>query len=173
MTNPADVISRLYTDFSDNKTYLESNTQISLLMDYKDHISKILLLCIASYFEDEVKALIHRCLRTDSNIKVRSFINNKAISRQYHTFFSWDKSNANSFFGLFGDDFKKEMEIVIKNDEALNQSIKDFLFLGNKRNEMVHENYAIFSLENTTEELYLKYQSAQYFLQKLEEVLAK
>jgi hypothetical protein len=171
MNASTEIIARLYKDYQENKEYLETNTQVSLLLDYKDHISKVLLLCIASFFEEEVKIIIHKGLRTHENVLAREFLDNKALKRQYHALFDWTASNANQFFRFFGEDFKRKMEESIRSDDRLNQAIKDFLFLGNKRNEMVHENYAIFYLDSTTEDIFLKYESAQYFLAVLERKL--
>jgi hypothetical protein len=167
MGNSDEVIAKLFKDFLDNRKYLEDNSQISLLIDYKDNISKVLLLCMASSFEEQIVSIIHRGLKTDENALAREFLKNKALNRQYHTLFNWTASNANQFFGLFGSDFKKSMEMTIRADDKLQDAIRDFLFLGNKRNEMVHENYALFLLDDTTEELYDKYISAKYFLEVL------
>ena len=54
---------------------------------------------------------------------------NKAIERQYHTYFSWKEKNANAFFGLFGESFKNEVTIEINQSEPLKLSMKGFMEL--------------------------------------------
>lgn len=96
-----------------------------------------------------------------------AFVRNKGLERQYHTLFSWEKSNANSFFGLFGTDFKDYMTSQVKNDQDLDDSIKAFLRLGETRNELVHGNFAIFPLERTAEQIYELYRQASLFVDLL------
>ena len=67
---------------------------------------------------------------------------------------------------MFGEEFKKYATKKIKNEE-LEESIKNFLELGLNRNRLVHQNFASFSLEKTSEELYSSYQSAIKFIEWL------
>ena len=70
-------------------------------------------------------------------------MNNKAISRQYHTYFSWKDTNANSFFGLFGDIFSNfiKQEVIIANIPS--SSIKAFPEIGAK-DRLVHQDFGTF-----------------------------
>jgi hypothetical protein len=52
--------------------------------------------------------------RASGSILLENFVRNKAISRQYHTWFRWEDNNANYFFGLFGTDFRIEMSKRVK-----------------------------------------------------------
>jgi RiboL-PSP-HEPN len=92
-------------------------------------------------------------------------VKNKALARQYHTFFNWDARNANSFFGLFGGDFKDFMTAKVEDDSTLEAGIKAFLQLGDSRNELVHENFATFALDKTAEEIYELYKKALRFVE--------
>jgi hypothetical protein len=98
---------------------------------------------------------------------VENFVVNKAISRQYHTWFAWTGSNANQFFALFGPDFKQTMINKIKKSDQLQNSIRAFLELGGERNKLVHQNYAVFQLEKTLDEIYQLYQSANEFVETI------
>ena len=97
---------------------------------------------------------------------------NKAIARQYHTWFTWDASNANNFFGLFGEDFKTSMKKRCSESEELKSSIEAFLELGNTRNQLVHRDYVSFPLEKTLDELYTLYRAATVFVTNLPTFLA-
>ena len=87
--------------------YLETNKEISLKIVADDNLKKVLLLSAASYFEDEIKDIILSFVEKNSNDNsmIKSFVKNKAVERQYHTYFDWGTGNANRFFSLFGEEF--------------------------------------------------------------------
>ncbi len=47
---------------------------------------------------------------------IPSLVKNKAVSRQYHTWFDWNANNANAFFNMFGDGFRSHMVEIVKVD---------------------------------------------------------
>lgn len=73
------------------------------------------------------------------------------MARQYHTWFDWDKTNANQLFALFGQEFKAKIMPHVAESEPLKNSIGAFLEIGNERNKLVHQDYAIFALGKTLE----------------------
>ena len=168
MNNTArEAIIKKYTDYLEYYLYLEQKVEISFLSDYGDIFSKTLLLSVASYFEYEIKQIIHKILLTSSSKILEEFIEKKALNRQYHTFFNWDGGNANSFFALFGQDFSNFMKEKVRANEELEESIKDFLLLGKTRNELVHRNYAMFNMNMTVEEIFKRFKSALIFIDSL------
>jgi RiboL-PSP-HEPN len=94
-------------------------------------------------------------------------VRNKAVARQYHTWFNWCDNNANQFFGLFGAEFKAQMSELVKGSEEMQRSVRAFLELGNERNRLVHQDFATFSMEKTLDEIYRLYQSALMFVDAL------
>ena len=160
-------IEEIYKDYKEYSSYLEKEGQISFVSDYRNIFSKTLLLSVASYFEDEIKQIIHKVLLTSNSKMLKEFIENKALNRQYHTLFSWNENNANSFFRLFGRDFQDFMKCKVDLDENLKQSIKNFLLLGRTRNKLVHGNYAIFNIDMTVDEIFEKFQSSLMFIDSL------
>ena len=95
------------------------------------------------------------------------------MSRQYHTWFQWDGSNANSFFGLFGSDFRDFMKERIREDEELDGSVRAFLELGRERNRLVHQDFGTFPLEKTTAEIHALYTRAMRFVDAVPGALRK
>lgn len=134
-----------------------------------DNFRKALVLASASYFEYRVSScvldFVHECAK--GNDLVVGFVKNKAISRQYHTWFKWDDSNANQFFGLFGSAFKQAMTERVKTSEELRVSICAFLEVGNERNKLVHQDFASFALEKTLDEIYALYLQSLLFVDGL------
>lgn len=66
-------------------------------------------------------------------------------------------------FSLFGEEFKNCIENDLRSDEALENAVRDFLEIGSTRNELVHENFANFTLDKTAKEIYELYRSASIF----------
>ena len=163
------IVGTRYKEFKEMIDYLETNKEISLKIVADDNLKKVLLLSAASYFEDEIKELILDFVEknSDNNLMIKSFVKNKAVERQYHTYFDWKTGNANSFFSLFGDEFKNQAKGDVKDNSKLEKSIRAFLEIGNLRNELVHGNFAVFPIEKTVEEIYELYCSAHQFIDYL------
>ena len=160
------VVDRLYGEFSDLQKFLSEKGGATFLPVIEDNFPKTMLLAAASYFEsclsEEIEQLAKEVL-ADDHVLV-GLIKNKAISRQYHTWFAWERSNANKFFSMFGQGFKDQATEWVKSDEKLNKSIVDFLEIGRERNRLVHENFGNFTLQKTASEVYELYKSATRFV---------
>lgn len=162
------VVDRMYHEFKLLVGCIDE-AEPSLRIAAEDNFRKTLLLAAASYFERRIKEdllnFIHR--RTGGVDLVREFSRNKAIERQYHTFFQWELSNANAFFGLFGESFKSYMRAIVQTDDEYRLAIESFLELGRDRNRLVHEDFGAFVLEKTTDEIFTLYQRALPFVESI------
>ncbi|EMN90594.1 MULTISPECIES: HEPN domain-containing protein [Leptospira] len=167
MSSIEDIIELLQKDFNDINSILEKEGEISLSANYKSIFTKTLVMTIATAFEEKVKDLIHSAFNTSENIMLKEFINNKGLKRQYHTLFNWENKNANSFFSLFGQDFKKFMEDKVKENKEFDSSIVSFLEIGNQRNKLAHLNFYLTSIELTPNEVINHFQKANVFISTL------
>ncbi|MCI4330250.1 MAG: hypothetical protein L3K19_00165 [Thermoplasmata archaeon] len=140
-------------------------TQISLRSSVEDLYSKALLLSAASWFEFLITEgiLAVSSELSNSSSALVSFVRNKGVNRQFHTYFDWDGNNASKFFGLFGAEFAGYMRTRIKANPQLGQAIQAFLDIGNDRNRMVHGNYGAFVLDKTARDIYELYLTANPF----------
>ncbi len=163
------VIDGLYEDARAVIKTLEQEAEISLQVAAGDHFRKVLLLAAASYFEHRVCEWVLGFVRERSggSVLVANFVRNKAIARQYHTWFNWNAKNANQFFGLFGSEFRSEMISRVKASDDLRAGVQAFLELGSERNKLIHQNYATFPLEKTLDEIYTLYRSALPFVEQI------
>ncbi|MBI1925406.1 hypothetical protein HYR99_14285 [Candidatus Poribacteria bacterium] len=163
------VVDRLYNEFQYLVSYLDRGGEISLRNTADENFRKALLLAAASYFERRIcdDLLVFFNEMSSQNLLLVEFVKNKAISRQYHTFFQWELRNANQFFGLFGDSFKIFMGKEVKGDEELDEAIKAFLEIGNERNRLVHQDFGTFFLEKTVDEIYQRYKTALRFVEAI------
>lgn len=167
-------INGFVEDYHELKRYLLENGQISLENNVENHLKKVMLLSCASYYETQIQEIIKSFVQKNStDDKVSNFVLKKAISRQYHTYFTWDGNNINSFLGLFGEEFKKEVSATISKDEALKEQMKAFLQLGDERNKMVHENFLVYNLEKTFDEIISLNDKAENFLDFLRKEFEK
>lgn len=106
--------------------------------------------------------------KTQNDECIVSIVKQKAIERQYHTYFDWEGRNANKFFSLFGKTFKEKRLKDVKEDPGLESAIKSFLELGNERNKLVNQNFADCTIEKTAEEVYKLYLQATLFIDFLD-----
>ena len=163
-------IQTLIDDYRDLNKFLMDNGQVSESLTVAEHYRKILLLSCASYYETRIVEIINKFVEAKAaDNRISAFVSNKAISRQYHTYFNWDQtSNINSFLGLFGADFKDQISAEIKADKALQEQIKAFLTIGSERNKMVHNNFLEFTLDKTFDEIVALHEKGNLFIKYLE-----
>lgn len=170
------IIDQQYESGNSLVDYLKSQQQLTFFNEAENNFRKTILLSSASFFEKEISETVIEFAKshTDNNELVISIIKQKAVSRQYHTYFDWDKAtNANKFFSLFGEDFKNKMIKKVKDDPKLDNSIKSFLEIGQERNKMVHQNFAEIVIDKTAEEIYKLYQDSIYFIETVKTELIK
>ncbi|MBN1559841.1 hypothetical protein JW998_06295 [candidate division KSB1 bacterium] len=170
--NVVDFVNKEYQSIV---AFLDESQQPSLSSDVNKHFKKVLVLSSASYFEHQIQSILVDFItkETNNNVKAVNFFKKKAISLQFHTYFYWGEKNnphspgknANQFFSLFGDEFKKEMEKLIKENDDLKKAVESFIEIGHLRNILVHSNFAAYDLENkTTEEVYQLYKEGLVFV---------
>lgn len=149
--------------------HLMAAGEVSLQNNVDSNFRKTLLLAAASYFETALSDSLIGLFsdRTNAAEPMVEFVRNKAIGRQFHTLFQWNSPNANSFFSLFGASFSLFMRTEVLNDASLDSSIRAFLELGGLRNQLVHQNFASFTLEKTVEEIYASYKVALHFIETI------
>ena len=170
---PSTIVDQLHSEFRDLTAILEVKAEVSLSRFVEDNFRKSLLLCAASAFERQLSQAVEEFAREASsdNQLITNLVRSKAIARQYHTWFNWDSRNANTFFSLFGDGFRRFMKEIIESDENVDDSIRAFMELGSERNRLLHQDYGSFALEKTTDEIYELYLSAQRFVELVPQVL--
>jgi hypothetical protein len=159
-------IDKLYDENAQLSNYLLKQGEISFYSNVQFKFQRELIIACASYFETTLIESLEGFFRHHSKTEVvLYFVQRKAINRQYHTYFQWDAKNANAFFSLFGDDFKNYIQQEVKRDKDFDEAIKAFLELGNSRNHLVHGNFATFTLNKTSDEIYDLYKKSRIFVE--------
>ena len=166
MPAPATAVDSLHEEFAALLAFLEEAREVSMRNLADDNFRKALLLAAASYFEQRLTESVLNVVEraTSNNHVVRWLVKKKAVERQYHTWFNWNARNANQFFGLFGESFSRHIKEMVKRED-LSASIQAFLEIGNDRNRLVHQNFASFTLEKTSKEIYDMYRLAAEFVE--------
>lgn len=161
------IVDRLHDEFSELLAFLDDNKQVSLRNVADDNFRKTLLMTVASSFERRMTDTVINFVREATSEKhvLVWLVRNKAVSRQYHTWFDWNKRNANKFFGLFGPAFRNYAKTIVNEDDDLQSSIRSFLEIGDARNRLVHQDFGSFTIEKTSQEIYDLYSSAEKFVE--------
>lgn len=175
-------IDILYTEYLSVVGYLNENSQPSLSSDVNKYFKKVIVLSAASYFEHRIKEVLVEFIvkETNNHIPALNFFKKKAIGMEYHTYFTWGEKdnpdkpgkNANSFFALFGNEFKKQVEERLRQSPDLTVAMKSFLEVGHLRNILVHSNFAAYNFDNkTTDDVVDLYKNGIPFVAFIEELL--
>ena len=132
-----------------------------------NNFRKALLLAAGSYFEHSLTQSVMDVVddATSRDHVVRWLVKQKAVERQYHTWFDWNARNANRFFSLFGEALSEHMKAIVRERDDLSSSIQAFLEIGGERNRLVHQDFGSFVLEKTSKEIYDTYRSAAQFVE--------
>lgn len=161
-------IKSLYEDHLADMELL--NTQVlinvpklaSFKNSYEDMFRKRFTVACANAFELHLNEKL-LCVFCSENVLLKNFVEKQALERKYHQLFSWDKENANSFFSLFGKEFKEAIEQECKNKDELKDGQKDFMYIGRKRNEIVHQGFDFVILNDDVESMAKKFEKATVF----------
>ena len=166
-------IKALNDEYNELVEFCRANQQVSFEMYIDNTYKKSLLLSAASFFEVIIINAIHdyAVATSHQNATLVAFLDNKALKRQYHTFFSWEGNNTNQFWGLFGDAFKAEAKTKIK-EKNLEEAETAFITIGRERNYLVHNNYIEAVVNYTFKELYSKYLDACNFVELITQLFA-
>lgn len=158
-------VERMYEEFRDLIQLLKGQSEISLLSAAEDNFRRCLLLAAASYFEVRlVECVVNYSHKKSTDPMLREFVRIKGVERQYHNWFNWNSLDANPFFALFGREFRQFMKQTLRTDPSLKDALDSFMELGSDRNRLVHENFAVFTLEKTGEDIFKKYSAAIRFV---------
>ena len=163
---PYSMVDGIYEDFQRMMEQIDVS-EVSLRNSVEDIFQKSLAVAIGTYFERRVTDIVLEFVKKSSgnNDLVAEFVWNKAIYRKYHSYFDWSSKTANTFFVLFGKDFRDYMKEYIKDTPKYGENMEAFMEVGDIRNKVAHtENPTI---NQTTQELYALYEKAFVFVDEL------
>jgi membrane-bound lytic murein transglycosylase len=165
MTN---IVDDFYGKYEELLTHLLDNEEASLHIWAHENFRKVLVLIMANHLENEIRTILQEFSEQKSGSELVSSFIQKSMERQYHTYFDWEKSNANKFFAFFGDAFQQEAKKDVLADDKLAEGIKVFLEIGNTRNTLIHERFHVADIGNkTAKEFYEAFKKAMVFVEYL------
>lgn len=164
ISNTYDAITRLNYEHQRVMEHFAEFPSLKATVD--DVFKKTLLLGAASSYETEITNILIDLYKNNCSggCVLPAFVQSQALERQYFKLFDWNDQNANKLFGLFGVDFKKHMKNKVKENRELDESIRAFLELGRLRNEAVHKNLVIYTLDKNAKEVFELYERARLFV---------
>ena len=152
--------------------YLRSRGEWTLGGRVEEEFAKTLTIAAASYFEVELTERIIRLYSeaTGGIDYLSEFVRRQAIGRRFAQLFNWEQNgqparNANAFYVLFGSDFRDFMMNRVGQNATLGESVRAFLEIGSLRNNMVHGDYANFTLGKTADEVHELYLRSMLFIE--------
>lgn len=165
-------IEKMYKEIKENLNEIDkllptNTTLISFRNEYIDLSRRILLISAANSFERHLCRFIPNIFgNSDENI-IYHFISKQALSRKYHTLFKWEQETenkkANSFYSLFGGNFKNEIRGKIDSVQDLKKGENDFITLGNERNQIAHQGVKFADFTRDIDGVYILYISSLEF----------
>lgn len=161
-------VERIFNELSAVRDLLRAQGTASDVVAFEELGAKTLLLCAASYFERSIcSSLLEIASETGSVSIFCTFIEKQALERKFHSMFDWERSNANKFFSLFGPEFSGWIRQQVSNNADIDPSVREFMFVNNQRNILVHGNFAASSAGVTFTEAWEKYKTALRFVEWL------
>ncbi len=158
-------IDSLFADGQTLSAILLEKSEPSLISNLAAIQSKVLLLSSASWFESRLSEAMRQfaSIHSKQHSGIQNIIRVKAIERQYHAWFDWDKKTGSKFYNLFGE-CGEHLKAKISSSINLQAGEKAFMELGLLRNRLVHENFVAFPLTATASDLYTNYQKAELYI---------
>jgi hypothetical protein len=171
---PESVVDRLNGEFIALLEFLQQSNELSLQVTANEQCRKALLLAAASHFEHIVTGIVTAWIErlTPTNAHIVEFVRKNGISMKYHTWFNWDQRHGRTFGGLLGSPLKEFLRQHFAATLGADDALRDFLDIGQSRNRLVHQDFGTFTLEKTTEDIYVLYVSARRFPEFLEAALS-
>lgn len=157
----------MYERHLELQKFLEDSRRTSFAIQVNEEFRRSLVLAAASYFEGEIQKIVmeHAALMSNNRPEIISVFATKVVKRQYHTWFNWDDLRDSAFWAMFGGDFKTAREKEMKANQDLHNSSKAFLEIGRLRNNIVHRNFAEFTVDKTIDEIYTLYRNARLYIE--------
>ncbi len=166
-------VDRIYSELNAIKGVITDMGSPSDIVAFEPIASKSMLLATTSYFEKVIcEMIMNHAERMSKATTIVSFIDKQALRRKYHTLFNWEKSNINKFIRLFGPQFSEYIEPQLNKDE-IKSAVKEFMLLGQMRNELVHNNYSEYPMQMTTGDIKGKFDTALPLMVFLAESLSQ
>lgn len=144
---------------------LKSTELVSFVNSYIEIYRKIFVIACANSFEKHFCRKLPEIL--SENVLLQNFITKQALDRKYHMLFRWEGNNANTFYGLFGEGFKEEMQIYLQEFDDLKEGEKSFLQIGHYRNLTAHKGFDSSHFLEDIDAIKLQFDKALLFYKNL------
>lgn len=132
---------------------------------------KHLVVAAASSLEEYVKDSVPEIIARRGNDRIGAFVASTVFARRYHTLFDWKAPSAQKFFTSFGSECTTAFKAALRADDDLKAEHDAFMLLGQLRNELVHNDFASKSIDQTPTEVIGKYRLGLLFVARFEDLI--
>jgi len=167
---PSGAVENLFQDYEGLVGDLDGASPSGLTALNRSY-HKHLLVAAASSLEELVKDLVPSIFGTHGSAQMATFVSKRVMARNYAQLFEWKGQTAQGFFTSFGEACASNFKNALKSDEELKKQHDAFMRLGHLRNEVVHNDYAVFSIDLTPLEIISLYRDAVAFTQRFEALI--
>ena len=153
--------------------HLVATGETSFAATLEGTVPKVFILASARWLEVRVQGVLTEYFQEVAGTRVQAaeFVRIGALDMKFHTLFDWKTRKPGHFFGKFGPDLKRVGMKRYANDPDFAREYDAFLELGSLRNQLVHQNYATFTLSKTADEVRQHFVLADKFVDRLPELL--
>lgn len=165
-------IQRLVDNFREARAVAEAAANATQVVFIEDMFRKDLVLSSASLFEHRITSVIEEHVRTSAGGSdcVVALVIHKALKRQYHSYFDWERENLGAFPTLLGESRGGILKAEAKSSPT-KEHTDAFMELGALRNQLVHKNFAAFVCDKSSDEIVLLCEQAEQFVSRVETLL--
>ncbi len=156
-------VERVWNEITTVRAIVAASNEVSAITIYDTHAAKTLLLAGASYFERRVMAAIEEYVELAAGDgAVKYFVMRQGVERKFFSLFDFSASakNVNEFFGKFGPDFSAWAKGDLAGLGLTKEDQIAFLDFCRLRNNLVHNNYATYSIGKTLDEVWIAFRAA-------------
>jgi len=155
---------------NESRDFLNKNSELSNAMFIGSIIPKIAIISAASEYEKRILTLLEQSASNLDNKEglILGLVRNKAIKRQYHTYFDWDNLKIGSFQSLVGPKLSKLLNDKMNKNSVFKQSVQSFLEIGGYRNILVHSDFLSCPINLSIDAVGIKINEANNFVVWLE-----
>jgi hypothetical protein len=167
---PDNAVESLYFDYEE-LVHEMSEASASGLSALNRSFHKHLLVASASNLEEQVKELVPMLFVNHGRDEMGSFVLKRVLARGYAGLFEWKDQKAQGFFSSFGEDAGKGFKARLRADDEFKANHDAFMRLGHLRNEVVHNDYALYNIELTPYEIVELFRKACGFIGEIENMI--
>lgn len=131
-------VERLWNELGELEQYAVKGGPV-LVSNTQSTFAKAMILAAGNWLERRtMQAILDFTESTSCNEILVALIKTTVLKRKFHTLFDWNSGSVNSFLGLFGKNFRKNVQRAAPQNTSVHRASLDFMELCSERNQLAH-----------------------------------